>query len=92
MADGNGLFDEMRKMLDNNQVPDDMSRQALWGALAVVYKKLDCFATKESFVKHEEGWKKERKIWLAAGSFILLTHLGQVVAWGETLWKFLVAL
>jgi len=92
MADGNGLFAEMRKMLDTNQVPDDLSRAALWGALAVVYKKLDCFATKEALVKRDETWKKERRIWLAAGSFILLTHLQQVVEWGETFWKFLVAL
>ncbi|MFA5808739.1 MAG: hypothetical protein WC935_00195 [Thermoleophilia bacterium] len=92
MADGNGLFAEVRQKMDNDEVPDNLSRAMLWGALAVVYKKLDCFATKDALAKRDANWKKERKIWLAVGGFLLLTHLQQVVVWGETLWKFVVAL
>lgn len=92
MADGNGLFAEMRRLMEADQVPDDVSQAALWGAVAVVYKDMACRVSKEEFAAHEAEWKRERKWWVGGMAFLLVTHIGLIAEWAETIWKWAVAL
>ena len=97
MANGNGLFEEMRRMLDTDEVPEDMSRRALWGALAVVYKKLDGFG--EDYREFRADSTTDRKklntasrILMGVSGFFILIHLPEFAKAADSLWKLMLAL
>lgn len=92
MADGNGLFAEMRRLMEADQVPDDVSMAALWGALAVVYKNMDCKVSRDEFAAHKKEWALERKVWLGISTFLVLTHLTLIADWAEAVWKWFLTL
>lgn len=97
MANGNGLFDEMRRMLDTDEVPENMSRQALWGALAVVYKRLEEFggdykAFRADSIQDRKNLNKAARILTGLSAFFILVHLPDLAAGADALWKLVLAL
>jgi hypothetical protein len=65
---------------------------ALWGAMAGVYKNMDCKISRDEFAAHQDKWKQERRIWYAVGGFLVVTHVGLIAEWAEALWKWFVTL
>ena len=104
MANGNGLLNEMRVLLDNDEVPEKMTRRALWGVMAVVYKKLDetCAANAE-FQKDSMEFRKvsmdDRKnlnktVHVLGGltGLLLVINLPDLAKSADSLWKLILAL
>jgi hypothetical protein len=97
MANGDALFEEVRNLLDRNEVPDDLTRRALWGALAVVYKQLDSFGEdyktfKRDSIEDRKGLNKVARILGGFTGLLLVISLPDLAKGADALWKLILAL
>lgn len=88
MPQPNGeFFEEIRKMMVNQEVPEKLSRMALWGGVSITYREM--LEVKEQ-LRLLKGLRVGLRVLAGVVGLLVLFHLHDVAAFADAAWRWFI--
>lgn len=88
MTNGNdALFDEIKRLMEEREIPPKIDRRMQWAALTSIYEEQKALRPVVAMTKNlRVGFR----VLAGVVGLLVIIHLGQVAQFGEALWKWFI--